>query len=116
MDKKNKTIAEVFYTAMANKNIASVEQYVHPDVHFSGPLGEMQGKQAYLAGVKNFTNLFTDLKIRTILSSEDQAMVVYDLDFPAPIGQLPSAALMTFTDGLITKIELFFDASPFERK
>jgi hypothetical protein len=113
MDKTNKVIAEVFYTAMADKNMASIEQYVHPDVHFSGPLGEMQGKEAYLASAKNFTDFFISLRIRRILSSDDQAIVVYDLDFPAPIGQLPSVALMTFAQGLITKIEFFFEAAEF---
>jgi len=43
-------------------------------------------------------------------------MLVYDLDFPAPVGKLPTAGLITFQDGLIAKIELFCDGRPFEKK
>jgi hypothetical protein len=42
-------------------------------------------------------------------------MVVYDLDCPEPVGPFSSSALMTFENGLITKIELFYDARPFDK-
>jgi hypothetical protein len=42
-------------------------------------------------------------------------MVAYDVDFGEPIGICRSAVMMTFNDGLITRIELFYDARPFEK-
>jgi hypothetical protein len=101
--------------AMAEKNIAGMEKYLHPDVHFISPLAEKDGKAAYLDAAKNLMSFFKTLTIRTTFGSDDQAMVVYDFDFPAPIGHVRTAGLMTFQDGLITKIELFFDARPFEK-
>jgi hypothetical protein len=35
---------------------------------------------------------------------------------PDPIGKLRAAVLMEFTDQLISKIELFYDGRPFEKK
>ncbi len=43
-------------------------------------------------------------------------MFAYDIIVPAPIGKFRAAAFMEFTDRLISKIELFYDASPFEEK
>ena len=43
-------------------------------------------------------------------------MFVYDMVVAAPIGQFRAAVRMEFTDGLISKIELFYDASPFQEK
>jgi hypothetical protein len=42
-------------------------------------------------------------------------MLAYDLDCLAPIGVLRVAALIKFEDDLISRIELFFDARPFEQ-
>jgi hypothetical protein len=43
-------------------------------------------------------------------------MFAYNMIVPAPIGQFRAAVLMEFTDQLISKIELFYDVSPFEKK
>lgn len=116
MSQSNIMIAEAYYKAMGEKNVAAVGKYLHPDVQFVAPLGKMSSKEAVLEGAKKFTNLFKTLKIRSKFGSEDQAMVVYDLECPAPIGNFSTAVLMTFREGLISKIELFFDARPFETK
>jgi len=113
MNKTNVAIAEAYYTAVGKKDIAGIERYLHPDVQFIGPLAKMTGKEAVLEATKKFSAFFNTLTIRAKFGSGDQAVVVYDLDFPAPIGNLSSAALMTFQGGVVTRIELFFDARPF---
>lgn len=109
-------LAEAYYTAMSKKNVAELEQYLHPDVRFIGPLAELTGKDAVLEATRNFVNFFNTLTIRAKFGSDQQAVIVYDLDFPAPIGHLPATVLMSFQEGLVVKIELFYDARPFERK
>lgn len=115
MNKNNEAIAEAYYTAMGEKNIAGTEKHLHPDVQFSSPLGKMMGKEAVLDAIKKFTTLFKTLTIRAKFGSENQATIIYDLECSEPIGKLSAAALMTFKDGLIVKIELFFDARPFDK-
>lgn len=116
MSQSNIMIAEAYYKAMGEKNVAEVGKYLHPDVQFVAPLGKMSGKEAVLEGAKKFTTLFKSLKIRSKFGSDDQAMVVYDLECPEPIGSFSTAALITFRESLVSKIELFFDARPFETK
>src|SRR5258705_308768 len=98
MSNNNVAIAEAYYTAMSEKNLAGMEKYLHPDVHFIGPLAELTGKKLVLEGANRFIALFNTLTIRTKFGSGDQAMLVNDLDFPAPIGKIPTAVLMTFQD------------------
>lgn len=113
MGQSNIQIAEAYYKAMGEKNVEAVGKCLHPDVQFVAPLGKMSGKEAVLEGAKRFTTLFKSLKIRSKFGSGDQAMVVYDLECPAPIGVFSTAVLMAFREGLVVKIELFFDARPF---
>lgn len=114
----NKTVdrAEAYYKALSEKKIDDLEKYLHPEVQFIGPLAESNGKEALLEATKRFAAFFKTLKIRSKFGSESQAMIVYEVDFPLPIGSLRSAALMTFQQELVTKIELFYDARPFEKK
>ena len=112
-ESNNLTIAQTFYTKMGEKKVANMEAYLHPELHFIAPFSEIKGKEVNLETVEKFTSAFKNLTIRTLFASGDQVMLVYDLDFPAPIGNIPSAALMTFKEGLIAKIELFYDSHPF---
>lgn len=73
------------------------------------------GKQAFVETLKRFVTFFTALTIRSTFGNENQAMVVYTLDFLEPIGKIETAALLNIENGLITKIELFYDARPFEK-
>ena len=113
MGKSCAAIGEAYYTAMGQKDIASMGKYLDPDVEFIGPLARLVGKEAVLEATRKFSEFFKSIAVRAKFGTEDQAMIVYALDFPPPIGLFSSSALMTFQDGLIKKIELFYDARPF---
>ncbi|MBY0501569.1 MAG: nuclear transport factor 2 family protein [Alphaproteobacteria bacterium] len=116
MDINNVNIAEAYYGAMAEKNLKRLGEYLHPDVQFKSPFKEILGKEVFLDVVKEFMTLFETLTIRAKCGSDNQVMLAYDVDFPAPIGKLPTAALMAFQEGLIARIELFFDTRVFDKK
>ena len=109
----NVNIAEVYYTAIAAKNITPVEKYLHNNVQLIGPFGITAGKAAVIETVKKFASFFENLTIRTKVGSENQVVIIYDVKFSEPASNARSASLMTFEDGLIKNIELFFDARPF---
>lgn len=108
--------AENYYNAMLAKDFDKMTSYLHDNVHFIGPLAEMHGKDAVVLAAKNFGGILQDIPIRSRFSSGNQIMFAYDMIVPAPIGKFRAAVLMEFTDRLISKIELFYDASPFEEK
>lgn len=113
MSKNNMAIAQTYYTAIAGKDITGVEKCLHPDVTFSAPIAKMNGKIAVLEGTKNFMTMFTSYTVRAVCESNDQVMLAYDILCPSPIGLVPTAALLTFQEQLVIKIELFYDARPF---
>ena len=116
MSNKNVAITQAYYTAMAEKNITEVAQYLHPDVRLISPFAIVESKEAVVQAAKGFSSLFKTINIRAAFSSDDQVMLTIDFDFPAPIGILRSAILMTFRDGLIIENELFFDTRVLETK
>jgi hypothetical protein len=108
--------AENYYNAMLAKDFDKMASYLHNDVHFIGPLAEMHGKDGVVTAAKNFGGILQNIQIRSRFSSGNQIMFAYDMVVPAPIGQFSAAVLMEFTDGFISKIELFYDASSFQEK
>ena len=112
----NLKVAENYYNSMLAKDFDKMAGYLYNDVHFIGPLAEMHGKDAVVTAAKNFGGILQDIQIRSRFSSGNQIMFAYDMIVPEPIGTFRAAVLMEFTNRLISKIELFYDASPFEEK
>lgn len=114
MPVKNVAIAKAYYLAVNNKNITEVEKYLHPNIQLISPLTHITGKELVLNAVKGYMTALKSLNVRTVCGSEDQVMLVYDYDLSStPDSSLRAAVLMNFTDDLIARIELFFDARPF---
>lgn len=112
----NLNLAESYYNAMLAKDFDKMASYLHDNVHFIGPLAEMHGKDAVVSAAKNFGGILQDIQIRSRFADGDQIMLAYDMVVPAPIGKFRAAVLMEFTEQQISKIELFYDASPFQEK
>lgn len=115
MHEDTKAIAQAYYTAMAERNFDGVAQYLDKDVIFVAPLTTVIGKEAFLERVKEFFAYSVNLTIRTVFGSQDQAVVIFTLDYPAPIGRVETAALLNIDAGLIVRIELFYDGRLFEK-
>ncbi|MBZ5664908.1 MAG: nuclear transport factor 2 family protein [Acidobacteriia bacterium] len=112
---KNVASAVAYYQAMHNKDLAGMARHLCDDVRFIGPLAEMTGKDAVLETANRFMRLIKGIRVNARMGSGDQIMLTCDLEFPEPIGRCRTAVLMTFEDGLIARIELFYDARPFEK-
>lgn len=113
MENNSMARAHAYYTLVGEKDVEGIKQYLHPDVKFSSPLSSCQGKDAVVKATTGFMNTFKSLSIRAKFGSEDQAIIVYDVDIPGIAQDFSGVSLVTFDDGLIAKIELFFDASSF---
>jgi hypothetical protein len=85
-------------------------KHLHPDVKFVGPLSDLAGKEAVLKAAKQFLTLLKSLTMHMTFGSSEKAMLNYDVDFGAPVGVRRTVVLMTFKDGVIANLELFYDA------
>lgn len=116
MHTNNAIRAEEYYTLVGQKNVEGIKPFLHDEVEFYGPLSSHKGKKAVVEATSNFMKAFTILKIRTKFGAENQAMLIYDVDIPGIENNFPEASLLRFRDGLIDRIELFFDGSRFHEK
>ncbi len=107
--------ARAYYEAFARKDVADIARRLHPDVRFTGPLAELTGREAVVEAAGRLLVRSEGLRIRASFGGGGEAVVVYDLSFPDPIGVCRTAALLAIEQGLITRIELFYDGRPFER-
>jgi SnoaL-like domain len=105
-----------YYNAMSEKNPADIERCLHPEVRLVSPLAVVTGKEAVAEAAKHLMGFFNKLTVRNKFGAGNHAMVAYDLDCPAPLGLVRAAALLTFKEGLISEIELYYDARPFEKR
>jgi len=114
---KNDLLAsgEAYLNAWDNKDLEGIAKHLHPEVHFLGPMTETRGKERFLQSAQRMFGLLKALKVRSKFASENQAAFTYDFICAEPIGVCRTAEVMTFKDGLISGIELFFDARPFEK-
>jgi hypothetical protein len=104
-----KAIAITYYTALGNKDIEEVKKYLHPDIQFADPQERVVGREAVLKAAKKFTTIFKALTIHAKFGSENQAMIVYEVDIPGLSRNLRAASLLSFQEGLISNIELIYD-------
>lgn len=109
-------IAEEYYTLIGEKNTEGIKKYLHPDVEWIGPMATLKGKEAVLQATNNFVNAIRSLKVCAKFGAENQAMIVHESDIPGVAKDFRGAALINFRDGLISRIELFYDASRLMQK
>lgn len=108
--------AEEYYKLVGEKNAEGIKKYLHPDVELYSPLVTSKGKEAVLKATSQFMNTFKSLTIRAKFGAGDQAMIVYNVDIPGIATDFPGASLLSFREGMIVKIQLFYDASLFVEK
>ena len=114
--KDTTAIAVAYYTALGKKNLEEVKRYLHPNIHFQDPQEQVVGKEAVLKAATGFSAIFKTLTIRSKFGSEDQAVIIYDVEIPNFANPLRAASLLSFQDGLISKIDLIYDTRCFMEK
>lgn len=106
-------IAAAYYTALGEKNLEEVKRYLHPNIHFINPQEQVIGKEAVLKAATGFSAIFKSLTIRAKFGSDNQAVIIYDVEIPNFAKTLRAASHLSFQDGLISKIDLIYDTRGF---
>lgn len=114
MSDTSRSLAVNYYEAMARKDLATVSSYLDQNVQFVGPMAQATGKEPVLELTRRFFTMITGLTIHKSFGDDTQAVIVYDVECPAPIGTARAAVLVTFADKLITKFELFYDSKRYQ--
>jgi hypothetical protein len=115
MNANSMAIGESYMAAWQEKDIREIARHLHPEVHFKGPMAEVTGREAVVGSAQRMFPILKEINIRSKFASGNQAIFTYDFVCADPVGTCRTAELMTFEDGQIKSIELFFDARPFEK-
>ncbi len=105
-----KAVGVAYYKALGEKNMEAVKKYLHSDIEFRDPQEKVMGREAVLEAAQGFTRIFKTLTIQAQFGSENQAMIVYEVEISGFSKPLQAASLLSFQEGLISKIELFYDS------
>lgn len=100
--------------AWVRKDLDAIAGHVHADVDFVGPMATLHGREAFVASSARILNVLERFEPRATFVSGLRAMLVYDFVCRPPIGNVPTAELAEFEGGLLRRIEIFYDARPFE--
>lgn len=114
MSDTNLNIALTYYQAMNHKDATTIEKCIHADITVRSPLAVVKGKEAVLKAAKGFYTFCENLEICAQFSADNQVMLAINANFPAPVGLIRTASLLTFKDDLIYEIELFYDPRAIE--
>jgi hypothetical protein len=116
MDTKPQTRGEEYYKLVGQKSVEGIKRYLHDEVEFYGPLANLKGKEAVVEATHHFMNAIKSLTIRAKFGVGDQALIVYDVDMPGVAKDFPGASLLNFREGVIVRIQLFYDGDRVEEK
>ena len=105
-----------YYTAMNDRDFDKMSSCLHPEVTCISPLDTIDTRDIVVAAAKNFSNFFKSITIKEEFTSENKVVLLLETDCPEPVGCFRSTSVLSFEDGLISKIELFYDPRPFKRE
>jgi ketosteroid isomerase-like protein len=104
------SVARRCLEAWTGGDFETLRSVLADDVSFLGPLGETQGADAYVAGIRGFAAMVERAEIHEVIADGDQAVLIYDL--VTPRASLPTAGWYRVRDGKVTSVRAFFDPRP----
>ncbi|ABS28585.1 nuclear transport factor 2 family protein [Anaeromyxobacter sp. Fw109-5] len=110
---QNLAAAVAYLRGYDRKDPDEIARYLHPEVRYSTPVAQMTGKAALAEAASRFSATLNGLTVRAKFAAGEQVMLAYDVEAPEPIGVQHAAALITFRDGLIAEMQVYFDPRPF---
>ncbi len=113
MTQTNIETAKSYYESFNRKDLSRLQSYLHPDVHYVAPMGTLSGRSAVAEAASRLFTILKQITIRAEFDSANDIVLIYDLYYGDKGEICRTASMMHFTDGLISRIELFYDARPF---
>jgi hypothetical protein len=105
-----KSIATECLAAWTRGDFVTARALIHDDIRFVGPLGEREGADAYIEGLKGFARIVESAPQHKAIAEGGDVCIHYDLITPA--GALPAVGWYQVRDSKISFVQAFFDARP----
>jgi SnoaL-like domain len=103
-------IASRYFAAWADKHFDSLRDLLAEDVSFRGPLGEADGADACVRGLRGLAEGVGLPEVRVIATNGDDAITWFDLQ--TEHGPIPVANWSHVENGRIARVRVTFDPRP----
>jgi len=104
-----RALALEYNKAFGDGKLDRVAEMLHPDIEFDGTAKPTHGREAYMSGLPRLVSVLERNELHDVIVDGNRAFILYDFVTATPAGRVLSGELLTFEDGLITKITLLFD-------
>ncbi len=108
-----KSSATAYIEAVGNKNFAAVEALLASDVAFKGPFMQLNSAAEFVGALRRLASILERNDVRYVFADDERACIVYDFVTSTESGSIPTIEVLTFRDGKIAGVELFFDRMQF---
>jgi ketosteroid isomerase-like protein len=110
-------LARAYYRAFEDHNRSFIENALAPDFTFTSPFDDHIGREDYFRRCWPTTHLHRKFDFVTVMQVGDKVFVAYDAQMHIPNATHPTARfrnaeLMTFEDGKLKSVEVFFGDPP----
>jgi ketosteroid isomerase-like protein len=104
-------VVERYHEAWTGKDFDTARALLHDDLSFHGPIDTFDRADDYVAALQRLAPMVQGVKVRRILSEDDDVVVLFEL--LTPMGPAPVAEWYRVRDGKIAAVDVYFDARPF---
>lgn len=111
MNKSNLEYAKQYYDWIVKKDLNNINNLLHDAIEFVGPMCAIKGKAEVFSAISGYANIVENIEIIENFSNADKVMLTYILTFQKQKSR--AAVMLTFTNNLIKKLDLYYDPTPF---
>jgi ketosteroid isomerase-like protein len=105
-------VIDRYFTALKQKDFATMRTLLHDDVSFRGALGTTATAEEYIKGIEQITASMASVERRVVVAEGEDVFQVYDLVLATPAVTLPIAQWLKVRDNRIATVQVFFDPRP----
>jgi ketosteroid isomerase-like protein len=113
MKREIETTVREYLSAVANKDLGTVERLISPDVELVGPAMTLVGARDVLAALRRIGAIHVRNDIKRVFVDGDEACVIYDF-VTDTVGVVPTIEWLGFQSGRIRSVKLYYDQVPWQ--
>ncbi|HKY34771.1 MAG TPA: nuclear transport factor 2 family protein [Polyangiaceae bacterium] len=102
-----------YLSAVGNKDLATVEKLITPDIAFVGPAMQLAGARDVLAALRRIGAIHVRNDVKRVFVDGDEACAIYDF-VTDTVGVVPTIEWLGFEAGRIRSVRLYYDQLPWQ--
>jgi hypothetical protein len=113
MKREIESTVREYLSAVGNKDLATVEKLIAPDIAFVGPAMNLVGARDVLAALRRIGAIHIRNDVKRIFVDGDEACAIYDF-VTDTVGAVSTIEWLSFEAGRISSVKLFYDQVPWQ--